>query len=184
LKRSRKILMICHCLLNANAKVRPLASYPGVLMEVLEPYLRQGVGIVQLPCPESSYLGVNRWGMSKEQYDHPHFRRHCRHILTPVLDQVEAYRASGCEIIGVVGANGSPNCGIHQTPMGYNGGVIGASEPVEEQTGGVHLADGTGVFMEELKQMLAEKSINTTFMAIDEKNPGEMRTGNEKEEKK
>jgi hypothetical protein len=74
-----------------------------------------------------------------------------------------------------VGADGSPNCGIHQTPMGYNGGVIGASEPVEEQIAGVHLATGTGVFMEELKHMLAEKSITTTFMAIDEKNPGEMR---------
>ena len=43
------------------------------------------------------------------------------------------------------------------------------------ETGGVRLASGTGVFMEELKQMLAEKSITTTFMAIDEKNPGEMR---------
>ena len=176
MKRSGKILILCHCLMNANAKVRPLASYPGVLMEALEPYLRQGVGIIQLPCPESSYLGINRWGMSKEQYDHPRFRRHCRHILTPVLDQVEAYCASGCEIVGVVGADGSPNCGIHQTPMGYNGGVIGASGAVEEQIGGVHLAAGTGVFMEELKRMLAEKSIVTTFMAIDEKNPGEMRT--------
>ena len=62
-------------MLNANAKVSPLAVYPGVLAEVIQPFIDQGAGIVQLPCPESSYLGINRWGMCFEQYNHPNYRR-------------------------------------------------------------------------------------------------------------
>lgn len=174
MKRSHRIIVVSHCLLNANAKVRPLALYPGVLLDALRSYIEQGVGIVQLPCPESSYLGVNRWGMSREQYDHPRFRRHCRRILTPVMDQLEAYRDSGCDIIGVVGADGSPNCGIHRVPLGLAGGVIGAMGPVENQVGGLRSAEGTGVFMEVARQILAERNIGTTFMAVDENHPGKL----------
>ena len=33
--RSKKIVIVCHCLLNANAKVYPLAQCGGVYSEVL-----------------------------------------------------------------------------------------------------------------------------------------------------
>ena len=180
MKRSQQILVVCHCLMNANAKVRPLAVYPGALMEPLLPFLQQGVGLVQLPCPESSYLGINRWGMSREQYDHPRFRRHCHQLLIPVMDQLETFRASGCTITGVVGADGSPNCGINRVPLGYTGGVIGAAESTEVQSGKLRMSSGTGVFMTVFKQMLAERQISATFMAVDEDHPGQLKT----EEKK
>ena len=182
MQRSRKILLVCHCLLNANAKVRPLARYPGVLMDALEPFFRQGVGIVQLPCPESSYLGVNRWGMSREQYDHPRYRRHCRDLLLPVMDQVESFRASGCGLVGVVGADGSPNCGVNRVPVGLEGGVIGAMGPIKKQVGRLRAAPGTGVFMDEVKRMLTERGISTTFMAVDEAHPGRLTRETREEE--
>ena len=176
MKRSREILVVCHCLLNANAKVSPLAVYPGALMETLLPFLKQGVGVVQLPCPESAYLGINRWGMSREQYDHPCFRRHCHRILIPIMDQLETFCASGCSIAGVVGADGSPNCGINRVPLGFTGGVIGAAEPAAVQVGNLQMAKGTGVFMTIVKQLLAERKIDATFMAVDEDHPGQLKT--------
>jgi hypothetical protein len=126
-------------------------------------------------CPESSYLGINRWGMSREQYDHPRFRRHCHQILVPVMDQLEAFCASGCTIAGVVGADGSPNCGINRVPLGLAGGVIGAAEPAEAQIANLRRASGTGVFMMMMKQLLAERQIAATFMAVDEDHPGELK---------
>ena len=57
MKRSRRILVVCHCLFNANSKVYPLARAQGVYREVVEPYPDQGVGFVQLPCPELTRLG-------------------------------------------------------------------------------------------------------------------------------
>ncbi|MDJ0622385.1 MAG: hypothetical protein QNJ17_05440 [Desulfocapsaceae bacterium] len=74
MNRGRKILIVCHCILNINAKIQPLAPVQGVLTETIRPYLDDGCGLFQLPCPEVSYLGMNRWGMTREQYDHPAFR--------------------------------------------------------------------------------------------------------------
>lgn len=60
--RSRRILIMCHCLLNANAKIVPLASVQGVFTDVILPHINEGCGLFQLPCPETSYLGMYRWG--------------------------------------------------------------------------------------------------------------------------
>ena len=97
MKRSRKILIVCHCILNANAKVHPLAAVPGVSTDVISPHVAAGAGLFQLPCPETAYLGMNRWGMTREQYDNRSYRAHCRTILDAPLAQMLAFRPSGNE---------------------------------------------------------------------------------------
>ncbi len=67
MRRSQKVVVLCHCLLNANVKVRPLASYEAVLPAILNGF--PSAGLFQLPCPETSFLGLSRWGMTREQYD-------------------------------------------------------------------------------------------------------------------
>ena len=85
---------------------------------------REGAGIVQLPCPESTCLGMNRWGMSRDQYDHPSYRSHCRRpLLLPTVDQLAGFARAGYEIIGVIGVDGSASCGVTLTPVGFTGGV-------------------------------------------------------------
>ena len=176
MKRSKRIIVVAHCILNANAKVGPLAMYPGVLREVMDQFIEDGTGILQLPCPESSYLGINRWGMCREQYDHPNFRRHCRKILTPSVDQIETFIAAGYEICGVIGADGSPNCGVTKTPSGLMGGVISDISTVEAQLKDFRYIDQSGVFFTELKSMFSDRKILVKFMAIDEKNPSSLIT--------
>lgn len=174
MNRSKKIIVVSHCILNANAKVSPLAVYPGVLKEVIQPFIDDGAGVFQLPCPESSYLGINRWGMCFEQYNTPGFRRHCRKILAPVMDQIAAFAAQGYEIIGVIGADGSPNCGVNKIPTGFEGGVMGHGEPVEEQLAKLRFQPGTGVFFTILEEMLQHIGVAAKFMAVDEDNPSEL----------
>lgn len=169
--RSKKIIVVSHCILNANAKVGPLAEYPGVLRSVMDVFIKDGTGIVQLPCPESSYLGINRWGMCYEQYDNPKFCRHCRKILKTSIDQLEAFSAAGYDILGVIGADGSPNCGVTKIPTGLTGGVIRDTEAVETQLKNFQYREGMGVFMGIFKDMLSERNISIDFMAIDEKKP-------------
>jgi predicted secreted protein len=175
-KRSKKIIVVSHCLLNANAKVGPLAMYQGVLREAMDCFIEDGTGILQLPCPESSYLGINRWGMSYEQYDHPNFKRHCRNILKPSLDQIETFVAGGYIIRGVIGADGSPNCGVTTIPSGLSGGVIRSIDDIENQLEGFQYREGTGVFFGILKEMLKDRGISPDFMAIDESNPSSLIT--------
>lgn len=171
MQRGKKAVIVSHCLLNANAKVKPLALYPGVLCAALDRFIKNGFGLIQLPCPETTYLGINRWGMCKEQYDHPNFRQHCRNILIPSVDLIDALSASGCEISCLIGVDGSPNCGVNRIPSGLTGGVIRSFEDVEPQLKEFQLTEGIGVFMEVFKGMLQERNLFLPFKAVDEHNP-------------
>ncbi|MDA3936305.1 MAG: hypothetical protein PF636_05500 [Actinomycetota bacterium] len=70
MKRSRRIALVSHCLLNVNAKVEGLAEYQGV-HPVIEGLSAAGFGVIQLPCLEMTHMGMKRWAQVMEQYDHP-----------------------------------------------------------------------------------------------------------------
>lgn len=147
MNRSRKILITCHCVLNANAKVYPLASAGGVFTDAVSESIRDGIGLFQLPCPEVSYLGLDRWGMTRKQYDHPNFRNHCREILKYPMIQIEAFLKTGYRVVGLIGMDGSPNCGLNYTCEGYSGGEICSPERVAEQAHRLRRVAGKGIFM-------------------------------------
>ena len=53
-------MLAAHCLLNQNAISDGTADYPGTHEEVARLLLEEGVGILQLPCPELCCLGLDR----------------------------------------------------------------------------------------------------------------------------
>ena len=158
-KRSRRVVVLAHCILNANAKYGGGATYPGANVEVVEPYLRDGVGIVQLPCPESSFLGMSRWGMTRNQYDNVAYRRHCANILRPTLDTLEEFAAAGYAIEGVVGIKGSPSCGVTETCEGYEGGEVAGAPTCER------IAE-RGVMMAVLGELLEARGLELSFTDV------------------
>lgn len=177
MKRSRKVVVLCHCLLNANVKVHPLATYAGVLEIIVSQFAAKGVGLFQLPCPETSFLGLLRWGMTSEQYDHPSFRRHCREILGPSLDQLEALHRDDCVMVGVVGVDGSPSCGMFKTCTGYRGGEVSAADTdIQAQVTNLATCPCPGVFMQEFLGMLKERGIHIPLLAVDENAPETLKT--------
>lgn len=127
-KRSKKAVFVAHCILNQNAKLDKCAHYPGPIREAAQLLLDSGVGIIQLPCPELLYLGLDR---ETEETAHPTVmeedtriarRMHtekaqaiCQRIVDDMLFQIEEYQNNGFEIIGLVGINGSPTCGVDTT---------------------------------------------------------------------
>lgn len=165
MKRSKKIVLLAHCILNANSKVVGLSHYPGTLQEVVMPYLQNGTGIIQLPCPEMTFLGIKRWGMTREQYDTPAYRNHCRNLLIPVVNQIQDYLSSGYTIEGIIGVDESPTCGVNKTCVGYSGGELGCKEfkqPIAQEV------PGKGIMIEILAELLREKNISIPFSAIKE----------------
>jgi predicted secreted protein len=160
--------MVCHCILNANAKIHPLAQTGGVYNEVIADCLESGTGLVQLPCPELSYLGMKRWGMTKEQYDVPAFRAHCQRLLSPVIDQLRLLVEDGCTVTAVMGMDGSPNCGVRKTCTGYVGGEIASGSDLSGQVANLAMVDGMGVFFEELSSILTRLGIKVPFDAVNE----------------
>jgi len=35
--------------------------------------------LIQIPCPEALYLGLNRWAVTRNQLDMPEYLWFCRH---------------------------------------------------------------------------------------------------------
>ena len=59
--RGKKIVFVSSCLLNTNNKVQGLARYSGMCREVFTTLCDYGLGIQQMDCPETLYLGIQRW---------------------------------------------------------------------------------------------------------------------------
>lgn len=131
MQRSRKIIVTSHCVLNQNTVIPGEARAPGMMQGAVEWCREQGYGIVQLPCPEFTYLGPERPGMTYEQYDTPAFRAHSRKLLAPVVEQLVHYQQHGYELVGGLGIERSPSC-----------------DPAR------------GVFMEELHALCAEAGLS------------------------
>jgi hypothetical protein len=58
--RSKKIVLVAHCVLNQNAIADGTADFAGTDEAVVRRLLEAGIGILQLPCPELNCLGLDR----------------------------------------------------------------------------------------------------------------------------
>ena len=136
--RDKKLILLSHCILNQNSVVLPLARSKGGF-PIAKSLLDQGIGIIQLPCPEFKFLGPERKPMNKEEYDSPEYRTLCRDLFSPILEDIKKYLAQGYSLVGIMGINESPTCSI---------------------TG------SRGIFMEEIFSMLNGEAIDITHFEI------------------
>lgn len=111
-KRGRKIVVVAHCILNQNSRVQGIAYYAGMINEIVDVMRKHEVGIVQMPCPELTYAGLFRPSQTREQYDIPAFRKHCRQIASSTVNQIQEYVRNGFKVLAVLGVEGSPSCGV------------------------------------------------------------------------
>ena len=116
--RSKRIILVCHCLLNQNSVLegweRARGAYP-----IASVFINAGIGIVQLPCPELICCGLHRPPLSKEKYDTAAYRSLCRELLRPYIAQLLEYRKNGYELVGMCAIKNSPTCS-----MSGNRGVL------------------------------------------------------------
>jgi len=150
--RSRKVVLVAHCFLNQNAISDGTADFPGAAVEVVQSLLRAGVGIVQLPCPELSCLGLDRGDPAggdrpvveentriREGDGPPAPARLLATLVEQVVHAVEEYRKHGFAVLGILGSNRSPSCGVETTSRD------GREIP------------GQGVFLEALQKALVQR---------------------------
>ncbi|MDR4889366.1 hypothetical protein RGU12_17895 [Fredinandcohnia sp. QZ13] len=144
MQRSKKILLVSHCILNQNTVIENEARADGAIMSAIDWAMKEGFGFLQLPCPEFTFLGLSRPPMTYDQYNTPEYRKHCKVILEPVLYQAKEYLKNGYEIAGILGIKSSPSC-----------------DPSK------------GIFMEELIALFAANEINmkTLWYLPNDRNP-------------
>lgn len=138
--KSQKIIFVAHCVLNQNAVVDGLARAKGAY-PILQLLLDDGVGIIQLPCPELIFDGVSRGEHTFAEYNTMEYRALCRTILQPYIKQIQDYMSCGYTFLGVIGIEMSPSCAMS----------------------GVR-----GVLMEELSSIMATERIPLPYIEIPE----------------
>lgn len=130
--RSRRVVLVSHCLLNQNTRYAGGASRPGAVTEFVDEVMDAGYGIHQLPCPERLAWGgvLKRRSLllyhSKGGPLYPlrgvllsafvwwtkvAYRRLARQVAREVID----YHRAGIAVGGIVGIGASPSCGVTTT---------------------------------------------------------------------
>ena len=137
-KRSGRIALVAHCILNQNSRVFGLAERSSAITEIVEFLIRNDMGIIQMPCPELTYAGILRKSQTKDQFDNAIFRNHCRKIAEEIVEQVQEYSKGKIKARIIIGVDGSPSCGITDS----------------------------GILIEELRSMLKKKRFTVPFYGI------------------
>ncbi len=159
--RSRRVVFVAHCFLNQNAISDGTAVYPAAFQEMIDCFLENDIGIVQMPCPELCCLGLDRGNVRgaespvvventriREAMKQASPDKKLNQLTDYVIFQIVEYLRYGFEVVGIVGANRSPNCGVNTT----------SDNNME--------IDGMGLFMEKISQALANAGITLPMVGI------------------
>ncbi len=160
-KRSNKIVVVSHCLLNVHSLEDNLAIYPGLEKEVIELLIKKGVGLYQIPCPEIELSGIFRKALPKESYDHPKIRKVYRQLADNISSTLKWYVKKGCKVEAVLGAEGSPTCGVELV-----GKWREEAKGKREFPRDVEFVSGRGVFIEEFESSLANINVHPQWIGI------------------
>jgi predicted secreted protein len=193
-ERSRRIIFLSHCILNENTRYPGGAFTRGMLSAVVRQIDSKGYGIVQLPCPEQkawggvlkknmllSY-GLNNSGSPLNLFRgilFPLFILHTKWVYKKIardtVKMLEDYKKSGFDIIGIVGVDGSPTCGIStcldmKKSFDYCAGLN--IESIDRKNYNKEMYDrclkqGKGLFFLEMDKALKRKKIAITYYSHD-----------------
>ena len=178
--RSGEVVFVSHCLLNQNTRYLGGAGCPGAVAAAIAPYLENGTGIVQLPCPEQAVWGgvlktrmlwliehsrAARVAAFAVPVVRSYLRRRYARQARAVARELGDYLDSGLSVRGIVGVAGSPTCGVHTTlDLKRALGAMaerGSDRPTAEWMNAVvidpALRPGRGVFIEELVEAVRRR---------------------------
>lgn len=189
--RSKKVIFLSQCILNENVRYLGGAFRRGGVREIVEGSWDREWSIVQMPCPEQYAWGgvTKRWLLMAYgtkgtflyrmrrlllplfiQYTKLRFRR----LAKAVVDQIHDYRVSGYSVIGVIGIDGSPSCGVNTTTdfersFELVAGIDVGSFTVEQMTNILRqgATAGRGLFAGALQQELNRRQMDIPYVAHD-----------------
>lgn len=186
--RSRKVVFLSHCLLNENTRYLGGACRRCCVREVIEQCMDLGIGMVQMPCPEQEVWGgvlkkrlLALYGAKRSRLVGAllpiglrYVRWAYRRLARKVAAQIEDYVTSGYSVLGVIGVDGSPTCGVHKTIdirsfVDDMSRVDPALFTVQAQNDLVvrHATDGQGLFVAQLERELDARGLRVPVLAHD-----------------
>ncbi len=191
--RGKRVVYLSHCLLNQNTRFPGVAVRESAFTELTEILLSKGLGLEQLPCMETIVLG----GVSRKTYDRflPLLSRSvaggwfplirpflkawlfrfdvlCRREAARVVNRIEDYTKEGYAVLGVIGVNDSPTCGVTKTldivEFVRRMVATGALDDVKlRQILETTLIDGTSYFVGGIIKGLARKGLDVRVVGFE-----------------
>lgn len=191
-ERSKKVIFVSHCILNENARYLGGAFRKGCIDEIFDEIQKQGVGIIQMECPEQKAWGgiqkrdVLRGFGSRNTLLYKfrklyislfiwNTKRIYRKIAKDIVAEIKDYVDSGFEVVGIIGIAGSPSCGVNTTlniekfaefMANTNIGNLDRKK-INEFMIKRCLIKRSGFFIEALKNELKKKNIKIKFYEHD-----------------
>lgn len=177
----KRIVFVSHCIINTASKVVKhdevlCTSEEAVRKKFLLEAVEKNIHFIQLPCPEFTLYGAKRWGHVKEQFDNPFFRDHCKEILAPIIQQMREYcrQTDKFEVLGIIGINGSPSCGVTYTCKGQWGGEFSSCKDIEAMLRTIRGDNDRGIMIEVLEEMISEAGIKIKILGLTPQDPHEI----------
>ena len=144
----RRVVFVSHCLLNQFIRPPEAGRYPLVTKELLSLFAENEIGIIQLPCPAMETNGFVKGVLTKESLDTKNYRGYCQRLSENMLNQIEAYLKRDYNVIGILGVEFSPTCGVHQIENGRKN------------------TPGKGILIEELEKQMQKKNFQVPIIGI------------------
>ena len=157
-KRSKKVVFAVHCILNQNARIEGCGFFAGVINKPAQALIKSGAGIIQMPCPELLYAGLDRRGHEcmkngiRESMSTPQGQSACRRMARGIIRQIQEYQKNGFAVLGIIGNDGSPSCGVKLTWSHSKDKNI----------------KGQGAFIAALRSELRKHTLKVPFIAIED----------------
>ncbi|MFC2076969.1 hypothetical protein ACFLT7_07790, partial [candidate division KSB1 bacterium] len=139
--------------LNQNARDIACADFPA-MMEPLVNYLKsEQLGLIQMPCPELYVLGLGRDRTIphveiREGLESSAGRARLAGVIEGLIYQIKEYEYQDFQIVGILGKNGSPSCGVEKT------------------WGGDQVVPGEGAFINQLRTALDHEEIKIGIKGV------------------
>ena len=191
-ERSKKVVFVAHCILNENTRYLGGAFRKGCIDEVIDEIQRQGIGMVQMKCPEQKGWG----GLLKKRMWQPlgsrntilyklkgvflpcfiwNTKRIYQKIAKEIVAEIKDYRESDFEVLGIMGIAGSPSCGVTRAldikksfDFLANTNINDLNRKRMNELGVSELIiEGRGFFIEAIEKELKKKNINVRFYEHD-----------------
>jgi len=139
--RSGRIIFLSHCILNQNARIVHEGDFPAMFEPLIDYLKKKQVGLIQMPCIELYVLGLGRFDV-RVGMESPAGMKRLERLIDDQIFTIREYLFQGFEIVGILGKQGSPSCGVTRTWL----------DNLQQ--------DGQGVWIRELKKRLVMEKLD------------------------
>lgn len=169
-RRSKNVVFLSHCILNENTRYAGGACRRGCVREIVELKKR----MLHLYGSNDARPALQRLKTAAVPLALFYTRLAYRKLARQVAAQVEDYVVSGFSVLGVVGIDGSPSCGVQKTlDLRRSAHELSRTDALttstEQQNALVRrcVVAGQGIFIVELQEELKRRGITVPFLAHD-----------------